>query len=258
MNIAPFDDPYHTPASQVGPVSRFFPSLAFYARTFAIVCEAAWRTRRGYSMAQWAADSRTFMRRAEACGVRFHVENASACAGLDGPCVIVANHMSTMETFCLPGILVPYWPLAFVLKRSLTRYPVFCKVVNALEPIAVDRVNPREDFKTVMDEGMERLARGISVIVFPQTTRTPVLDRSAFNSIGIKLAKKAGVPVLPLALKTDAWGTGSLIKDYGYIRPELPVHFRFGDPIRIRGAGKNEHEEVMEFIHWNLEAWRTK
>jgi 1-acyl-sn-glycerol-3-phosphate acyltransferase len=36
------------------------------------------------------------------------------------------------------------------------------------------------------------------------------------------------------------------------------VHFRFGDPIRIRGAGKNEHEEVMEFIHWNLEAWRTK
>jgi hypothetical protein len=80
MNIAPFDDPYHTPASQVGPVSRFFPSVAFYARTFAIVCEAAWRTRRGYSMAQWAADSRTFMRRAEASGVRYHIENASAYA----------------------------------------------------------------------------------------------------------------------------------------------------------------------------------
>lgn len=257
MHIAPFDDPYVSPAIQVDTVSRLFPSLAFYTRTLAIVCEAAWRTRGGYSMAQWAADSQTFMRRAEAAGVRFVIENASAYAKLDGPCVVVANHMSTMETFCLPGILAPHKPVAYVLKRSLTRYPVFNRVVNAIEPIAVDRVNPREDFKTVMDEGQERLKRGISVIVFPQTTRTPGLDRSAFNTIGIKLAKKAGVPVLPLALKTDAWGVGSLIKDYGFIRPELPVRFCFGEPIRVDGAGRNEHEEVMEFIHWKLEAWKT-
>ena len=45
---------------------------------------------------------------------------------------LVANHMSTMETFCLPGILVPHRPVAFVLKRSLTRYPVFSHVVNAI------------------------------------------------------------------------------------------------------------------------------
>ena len=257
MNIAPFDDPYQTPEIQVDPISRLFPSLGFYARTLGIVCEAAWRTRGGYSMEQWAADSRTFMRRAEASGVRFHIENSSALARTDGPCVLVANHMSTMETFCMPGILVPYGPISFVLKRSLTRYPVFSKVANAMEPIAVDRVNPRDDFKIVMEEGQERLSRGISVIVFPQTTRTPGLDRAAFNSIGIKLAKKAGVPVLPLALKTDAWGVGSLIKDYGYIRPELPVRFCFGEPVTVRGAGKNEHEEIMEFIHWKLAAWRT-
>jgi 1-acyl-sn-glycerol-3-phosphate acyltransferase len=166
--------------------------------------------------------------------------------------------MSTMETFCIPGILATHKPIAFVLKRSLTTYPIFNRVVNAIEPIAVDRVNAREDFKTVMEEGQERLSRGISVIVFPQTTRTPNLDRTAFNSIGIKLAKKAGVPVIPLALRTDAWGVGSLLKDYGYIRPELPVRFCFGEPVAIRGAGKNEQEEIMEFIHWKLKAWRTE
>lgn len=257
MNILPFPDPYHSPEIKVGPLSRCFPSLTFYARVFSIVCEAAWRTRKGYSMAHWAMDSQTFMRRAEASGLRFHIENASAFASLPGPCVVVANHMSTMETFCMPGILATHRPISFVLKRSLTTYPVFQRVVNAADPIAVDRVNPREDFKAVMEQGQERLAQGTSVIVFPQTTRTPNLDRAAFNTIGIKLAKKAGVPVVPLALKTDAWGVGKLCKDYGRIRPELPVRFCFGQPITIAGAGKNEHEEIMEFIHWKLMTWRT-
>jgi 1-acyl-sn-glycerol-3-phosphate acyltransferase len=258
MDITPFPDPYQSPARHVGPVSRLLPSLTFYARTFAIVCQAAWHTRNGYSMAQWAADSQTFMRRAEASGLRFLIENVTAFSALPGPCVVVANHMSTLETFCMPAILAPHRPIAFVLKRSLTVYPVFNRVVNAVEPIAVDRVNPREDFKIVMDEGQERLARGISVIVFPQTTRTPNLDRAAFNSIGVKLAKKAGVPILPLALKTDAWGTGRLLKDYGPIRPEIPAHFCFGKPIMVQGAGKSEHEEVMEFIQWKLAAWRME
>jgi len=258
MNIIPFDDPYRTPDVQPGPVSKLFPSLTFYARTFSIVCQAAWRTRKGYSMEQWAADSMTFMRYSEASGIRFLIENSGAFSRLDGPCVLVANHMSTMETFCLPGILAPHRPVAFVLKRSLTTYPIFNKIVKVTDPIAVNRVNPREDFKIVMEEGQERLSRGVSVIVFPQTTRTKSLDRSAFNSIGIKLAKKAGVPVLPLALKTDAWGNGTVLKDYGPIRPELPVRFCFGEPISVRGAGKNEQEEIIEFIQWKLAAWRAQ
>jgi len=256
MNTEAFPDPYHSPLIPIGPLARHLPSLSFYARVFSIVCEAAWRTRKGYGMTQWAADSRTFMRRAESCGLRFHIENATAFASLPGPCVVVANHMSTMETFCMPAILATHRPISFVLKRSLTTYPVFQRVVNAADPIAVDRVNPREDFKAVMEQGQERLSRGISVIVFPQTTRTPELDRSAFNSIGVKLAKKAGVPIVPLALKTDAWGVGTLVKDYGRIRPERPVHFCFGEPITVHGAGKNEHEEIMEFIHWKLMTWR--
>jgi 1-acyl-sn-glycerol-3-phosphate acyltransferase len=256
MNIKPLSDPYHTPEIQIDPFSRLFPSAAFYARILSIVCEAAWRTRGGgYSMEKWAADSLTVMRRAEAVGIRFHIENVSAVTSLPGPCVVVANHMSTLETFCMPGILATHRPIAFVIKRSLTTYPIFQRIVNAVEPIAVDRVNARDDFTTVMEQGQERLARGISVIVFPQTTRTLNLDRQAFNSIGIKLAKKAGVPVVPLALKTDAWGLGKLSKDYGCIRPEIPARFCFGDPMMIRGAGKNEHEEIMEFIHWKLTAW---
>lgn len=248
-------DTYVTPDRQLSVFSRLLPTAVFYARAFSIVCQAAWKTRHGYSMSQWAADSQTFIHGCEASGLRLHAENISAFANIPGPCVIVANHMSTMETFCLPGLLAPIRPITFVLKRSLTVYPIFSRIVNVIEPIAVDRTNPREDFKIVMEQGIERLQRGISVIIFPQTTRTPTLDRKAFNTIGVKLARKAQVPLLPLALKTDAWGVGSLIKDYGPIRPEVPVRFCFGQPLTVNGQGKSEHEEVMEFISWKLAGW---
>lgn len=258
MTLTPIDNNYVTPEEPISCITRHFPTAMFYYKTFKIVCEAGWRTRKGYSSEQWAMDSRTFMRGAESCGLRFIVENTHAFANLPGPCVVVANHMSSMETFCLPYILGSHRPIAFVIKKSLTSYPVFRHVVNANNPIPVGRANPREDFATIMELGQERLSRGFSVIIFPQTTRTPNLNRHAFNSIGIKLAKKAGVPILPLALKTDAWGVGNLHKDYGQIRPEIPVRFCFGEPLTIHGTGKNEHEEIMEFIHWKIEGWRAE
>lgn len=256
MTLTPHADTYVSPERDLSIPALAFPTLTFYSKIFSIVCKAAWKTRSGYSMKQWAADSITVIRGAESCGLRFHIENISAVTDLPGPCVVVANHMSSMETFCMPGILATHRPIAFVVKRSLTTYPIFNRVVNAVEPIAVGRTNPREDFMTVMEQGQDRLRRGISIVVFPQTTRTSSLDRSAFNSIGIKLAKKAGVPVVPLALKTDAWGVGRLFKDFGRVRPELPVRFCFGDPLTIHGSGKSEHEEIMEFIHWKLQGWK--
>ena len=60
------------------------------------------------------------------------------------------------------------------------------------------------------DEDMsdKSLKKIISVWVFAQTTRELLLDPKKFNTLGIKLAKRARVPVIPVAVKTDAWGMG--------------------------------------------------
>jgi 1-acyl-sn-glycerol-3-phosphate acyltransferase len=105
---------------------------------------------------------------------------------------------------------------------------------------------------------VERLQAGISIVVFPQKTRSPLFDPAAFNSIGIKLAKRAQVPVVPLALKTDAWGNGACLKDFGKIDPAKEVHIAFGEPLRVQGSGAAEHQQVVEFIRGNLEAWGGK
>ena len=77
-----------------------------------------------------------------------------------------------------------------------------------------------------------------------------------FNSIGVKLARKAKVPVIPLALKTDAWGEGKLFKDHGKIDSTKRVHFAFGGPLEIQGQGGQEQQQIIDFITGHLQAWR--
>lgn len=171
------------------------------------------------------------------------------------PCVFIANHMSALETFLLPGMIRPRMPVTFVVKKSLVALPVFGPVMRSRDPVVVGRANPREDLVAVLEEGGRRLANGISVVVFPQATRSPCFEPARFNSIGIKLALKAGVPVIPVALKTDAWGQGAIIKEAARIHPGRPACFRFGAPMRIAGHGKSEHASICRFISETLAGW---
>ena len=196
----------------------------------------------------WLQSANEVLEVIEAAGMDVHVEGLEHVRALDQPAVFVGNHMSALETFVLPCIIGPHRPVTYVVKESLLRYPAFGPVLRSRNPIVVGRDNPREDLKAVLEGGQERLARGISVIVFPQTTRSDHFDPEQFNSIGAKLAGRAGVPLVPLALRTDAWGNGRRLKDCGPIRANLPVHFRFGAPLRPDRRGAEAHRQTVAFI----------
>lgn len=251
-----YGNTYTTPENASNPIARLFPNLCFYPSMLAIVGAASRLAKYDrLSPEEWVKSSLAIVRAFERVGGTFHFENLQAFTQLDGPCVFVGNHMSTLETFVLPAVIQPYRDVTFVVKQSLMKYPFFRWVMRSRDPIAVGRTNPREDLKAVLEGGVQRLEKGISVVVFPQATRSEELNPATFNSIGVKLAKKAGVPVVPLALKTNAWGTGSLIKDFGPITASRPVMMRFGDPMTIEGNGKAEHQYICDFISASLKEW---
>ena len=128
--------------------------------------------------------------------------------------------------------------------------------MRSRDPITVTRTNPREDLRAILEGGELRLKAGSSIVIFPQTTRTTSFDLADFNSIGVKLAKKAGVPIIPIALKTDAWGNGRYLKDFGRIRPSTKVHFAFGAPLSVQDRGREEHESIGRFISDKLTEWK--
>ncbi len=102
-----------------------------------------------------------------------------------------------------------------MVKESLVRHPLFGDVMRSRDPIVVGRTDPRKDLEAVMNGGMELLSKGISIVIFPQSTRSVEFRPEEFNSLGVKLAKKAGVKVVPVALKTDFWGNGKVIRELG-------------------------------------------
>ncbi|MEJ2524617.1 MAG: lysophospholipid acyltransferase family protein [Desulfuromonadales bacterium] len=249
---------YQTPPQKVGSLSRLLPSLIFYFKTFWVVWRSSVAAKRGtYDSKAWYDSSVDIVRVLEETGCRFDVTGLKHLQDIDRPCIFIGNHMSTLETFVLPALIMPQgFDLTYVIKRSLVDYPVFGPVVSARDPIVVDRTNPREDLKVVMEEGVKRLEQGRSLIIFPQHTRSVDFDPKQFNSIGIKLARKAGALVIPVALLTWAWSAGRLLKDFGPIYPNRTIHFAFGSPFEVTGKGSEEQQRVITFIESNLAVWR--
>lgn len=250
------DNTYKTPPGDISFPAKMLPSLAFYGRMVSIVIRSSRNAkRRVYGTAEWAESSLEVLRALESVGIRIEITGVDNFKDAEGPLVFIANHMSTLETFVLPAIIAPYKDVTFVVKKSLVDYPVFRHVMRSRKPVTVSRTNPRDDLKAVLEGGSAKLNAGISMVIFPQTTRSLVFDPGSFNTIGIKLAKKAGFPVIPIALKTDAWGNGKCIKDFGRIDPSKTVHFAFGKPLRIKNRGSEEHDQIIEFINSNLKEW---
>lgn len=245
--------PGRTLAAEYIPGWRF---CIYYLRLGYIFAHASFPARRGnLDDDKWALYSHRVLRTVESVGGRVHICGLENIANQTGPVVYIANHMSLLETLILPGIALAFSRITFVIKEELRHYPVVGHIMKALKLIAVSRHNPREDLKLVMREGQRFISSGGSIIIFPQATRSVEFDVEAFNSLGVKLAARAGVPVIPVAIKTDFHGNGKWIKDMGPIDPQKTLYFKFGEHMTVEGNGRRTHQRVVTFIVENLTAW---
>ncbi|MEE9429460.1 MAG: lysophospholipid acyltransferase family protein [Melioribacteraceae bacterium] len=234
----------------------FLQRLSFYPKVLSIFLGANLKTKRNiYNRFNWIATSLQIFDTLESVGVKFEITGMDNLRLLNGPVVFVSNHMSMLETLILPGLIQPLNPLVFVTKKQLSSMPIFGPLNVARHNIIVGRENPREDLKTVMEEGASRIKNGKSILIFPQKTRTSKFDASSFNTLGIKLARRNKVKILPIAVITDAWTNGKYLKDFGEIDLNKKVYFEFGKPLEIEGNGSEQHKIILKFIEQKFRDW---
>jgi 1-acyl-sn-glycerol-3-phosphate acyltransferase len=254
--ITQYDTEYDTPSGRKLCLLKklHLPvSASFYVRLGRVIFDGWRAARKGtYDNIFWLGQSRRVFDAIESHGGIFHIRGLDNLRKVQGPVVLISNHMSALETVILPGLILPFKSFTFVVKESLLTYPFFGPLLKSREPIAVTRKNPREDLKIVLLEGGENLARGRSVMIFPQSTRYLFVDPEHFSTLGIKLAKRADVPIIPIAVKTDFWKIGKLMSDVGAIGKPRDIYFIFGEPMTIQGTGKEEHQKVISFIQNSL------
>lgn len=254
-------DTYHTPQKDKLTLTdrlllnnRFYFTMKYAAIVFRTRREAV---RGNYDTEAWCDSSYYIFRFIERTGGVFNITGMDNIIRTPDPVLFIGNHMSTLETMILPCIIAPHRPVTFVVKESLVSHPLFGHVMRSRDPIVVGRTDPRKDLEIVMNEGLRLLGGGTSIIIFPQSTRSNVFNPGEFNSLGVKLARKAGVKVVPVALKTDYWGNGKIIRELGPIDRHKTIHFRFGEPLQVNGSGKEENQMIIDFIISSLNEWSS-
>ncbi|HET8709754.1 MAG TPA: lysophospholipid acyltransferase family protein, partial [Spongiibacteraceae bacterium] len=171
------------------------------------------------------------------CGIRCHVRGRELLP--PGPIVLMSKHQSQWETFFLQ-VLHP--PIATVLKLELLRVPFFGWGLALLEPIAIDRNNPKQALKHILNEGERLIRLGRSVMIFPEGTRTPPGQVGNYARSGATLACKAGVPIVPVAHNAGlCWPSKKFLKYPGTIEVVIgaPIDTSSGDSRALTEQVKN-------------------
>lgn len=170
------------------------------------------------------------------CGVRYRVE------GLENipprPYVVVAKHQSQWETFYLQ---LPFAPVCTILKKELVEMPVFGWGLATVKPIAIDRSAKREALKQIVDDGCLRLAEGISVLIFPEGTRTEIGKVGRYARGGADLAVRGNVPLLPVAHNAgECWPGKKFLKYPGVVTVVIgaPIHPDGADSKTLMGRAE--------------------
>lgn len=173
------------------------------------------------------------------CGVRYTVigrEHVKSHA----PVVVLSKHQSTWETLFLQML---FYPTSTILKQELLKIPFFGWGLRALNPIAIDRSNPRDALRQVKLQGVQRLSEGFNLLLFPEGTRMKPGERGKYARSGADIACEANVAIVPVAVNAGRyWQPGRFIKQPGEIQVIV------GKPIET--AGRNSRELTQEVEQW--------
>tara|TARA_R100000687_G_scaffold72533_1_gene62748 strand:+ start:2200 stop:2967 length:768 start_codon:yes stop_codon:yes gene_type:complete len=170
------------------------------------------------------------------CGVRYNIVGNIP----DGHYVVMSKHQSQWETFYLQ---YAFFPVGVVLKRELLNMPFFGWALRLMEPIAIDRSNPKAALRYIQEEGVKRLQQGKRVLIFPEGTRTPPGQKGTYARSGANIAISAGAPVVPVAHNAgECWPARKFIKSPGLVTVII------GEP--IPSTDTNSRELTSTVSHW--------
>jgi 1-acyl-sn-glycerol-3-phosphate acyltransferase len=112
------------------------------------------------------------------------------------PYVVVSNHESYADIFLMSHFP---WEMKWLSKHTIFQIPVMGWMMRMALDVPVRR-GQRESAVAALNECRDRLARRVSVMIFPEGTRSRTDELLPFKDGAFHLAIQARVPILPVAL----------------------------------------------------------
>ena len=155
--------------------------------------------------------------------------------------IYMANHQSNFD---IP-VLLGYLPVQFrwLAKAELFKIPVFGRAMLGAGYVKIDRFNQESAFKSI-EEAAQRMKNGVSVMIFPEGTRSRDGNIRSFKKGGFVMAVDSGVPIVPVILK----GTRSIMAKSSLRINRGAVDLQIAKPIETAGFSRETKEGLMEKV----------
>jgi 1-acyl-sn-glycerol-3-phosphate acyltransferase len=166
---------------------------------------------------QWARTSLAL------AGLRVHIEGQERI-NPQNTYIFMPNHASFLDTV----LAFAYIPCNFrnIIKEEVFSVPLLGLVLRRSGEIPLDRKNPWKALRSLR-RAADLLKEGISIVVFPEGTRSPNEEIQEFKTALFILPIRSRIPVVPVLIE----GTFQALKRGSILLNPVPLKLTFYDPI---------------------------
>ncbi|SDC06324.1 1-acyl-sn-glycerol-3-phosphate acyltransferase [Pelagirhabdus alkalitolerans] len=143
---------------------------------------------------------------------------------IDQPVLFVANHQSLFDILLLLGYLDK--PIGFIAKAEIKKLPIISSWMKQMKCVFIDRSNRRAALK-VIDDSIESLRSGQSIVLFPEGTRNDGQSLKPFKPGSLRVGMRSEVPIIPIAIN----GTHNMYERNGNKIKPTQLTLSIGKPI---------------------------
>ncbi len=154
----------------------------------------------------------------------------------------MSNHQGSYDIFALLGRL-PF-QFKWLAKREIFSIPILGWAMKATGYISIDRQGNRETVKA-MKTAAEKIHRGMSVVIFPEGSRSPDGSIQPFKKGGFTLAIRSKVPIVPIVIS----GSREIIRKGSMKVYPGSIFILIDRPVETEGLTMKDREPLMEQLH---------
>lgn len=167
----------------------------------------------------------------------------------DHAVLYVGNHRSFFDVIASYRLL-PH-VTGYVAKKEMAKIPLLRLWMRYIHCLFLDRSNPKEGLKTIL-LGAQEIKNGISMWIFPEGTRNRGEEGSLleFKEGSLKMAERAGCPVIPVAIAHSA---DALENHFPFIH-KTTITIRFGEAIDLKSLSREEKKLAGSYTRAKIQS----
>jgi 1-acyl-sn-glycerol-3-phosphate acyltransferase len=164
------------------------------------------------------------------------------------PYVVVANHESFADILLISHLP---WEMKWLAKAEMFGIPFLGWLMRLAGDIPVKRGEGRSAVEA-LQACRKVLAGRVSVMIFPEGTRSASGEMLPFKDGAFRLAVSMGVPILPLALT----GTGPALPKRGFLFGRAKAEVRVLEPVETTGLTTKDVPALRDMVRARIVAAR--